>query len=298
MTCREAFCNVPGEAEDPVSFRPINPRNAILEAVVVVHLSRPALDFESAAVRALHPRLARDLPRLDDLQVGTFHFGSGGPPPHLPGAPVVMAAYKKDGTIETRLLLNGPILTVNFLLYTRWSELWPKAAVWIQEMLDAIAAAHRPSIAPPLSVAALAHQIIDVFLWSGVPGDVSVADLFNDGPPRLPSAVWAAVGSPWYAAHSTSEPFTPGGLPLSALVDSLSVNLSEEQNVGWRLRLEHLVEARFGQPLSPTRLFAQARSGGTPQAETIMDGLHARNHALMRSLLRPKVLTRIGMDAS
>lgn len=279
-------------------FKPINPRNAILEAVVVVHLNRPALDFEVAAVRALHPRLARDLPRLDDLQVGTIYFGSGAPPPHPPGSPVMMAAYKKDGTLETRLLLNGPMLTVNFLLYTRWNELWPKAATWIREVLNAAAAAHRPSVAPPLAVAALSHQIIDVFVWGGSPGDVSVADLFSDGPSRLPEAAWKAVGSPWYAAHSTNKPFALGGLPPSALVDFLITDLSEEQGVGWRLRLEHLMEARFGQPLGPAELFTQAQSNGAPLAETIMDELHARNRALMQSLLRPDALSRIGMEVS
>lgn len=279
-------------------FKPINPRNAILEAVVVVHLNRPVFEFEAVAVRALHPKLARDLPRLDPVQVGTIYFGQGEPPPHPPGAPVVMAAFKRDGTLETRLLLNGPMLTVNFLLYTRWGELWPKAAFWIQESLDAAATAHQPGTAPPLEVIGLTHHIVDVFRWRGPAESISVVDLFTDKPPRLPEAAWTATGSPWQATHSVNERFSLAGLPPSTLADHLSVDLGSEEGVGWRLRLEHVLEARFSHSLFLTGLFSRPQSGGMPLAETVMDEFHVRNRLLVQSLFRPDVLSRIGLETS
>lgn len=204
----------------------------------------------------------------------------------------MMAAYKKDGTLETWLLLNGAVLSINFLLYTSRQELWPKAATWIGEAFAAILLARRDEF--PLEITSLTHQLIDVFIWQGARNEVAGVHLFTEQPDKLPPAVWTAVGRPWYAAHFTNQPIQYENRPEDTLVDFLSVDLSEELGVGWRIRLDHLLEMRFSHPVSPDTLFAQRAP--TLLAGKVMDDLHMRNCALLRSLLKPEILTRIGIE--
>ena len=281
-------------------FKPINPRNAILEAVVSVHCNRPLTEFEMDAVRELHPKFARDLPKLDTMTVATLYLGPGAPPargPNTPAPPVTMAAYKKDGTLETRLILQGQSVTVNFLLYSRWRDLGPKACLWIREVLTAALCRSSPNM-PPLAIMALQHQIVDVFKWDGDEASMTIADLFKSEPARLPKAVWTSVGSPWQAAHTTVVPYVRGPLPRAALVDLLNVDLNDEPSVGWRLRLEHTSEVRFEAPLQPEMLFVSPEADATPLVEAVMNDLHARNRDMMQGLLRPDMLSRIGMGAA
>lgn len=279
-----------------MTFRPVNPRNAVLEAVVLLHFDRPMLAPEAVAVRALHPRVKHDLPRLDELQVATFAFGPA-MPSVPPGTPVSMASFKKDGTLETRVLLHGPLLAVNFLLYTRWDELWPKASAWIRMVVEALGGAGTKNGLPPLRVSVCGHQMINVFVWEGDGRGVTVKEVFAQKPPRLADAAWDAAGKAWFAVHSTNEPLDVGGRQ-AALIDSLSFDLAEEQRVGWRLRLEQTLEARFAEPLALETLAAKPPEDGQPLIDTLAGQLHDRSRQLMRSLLPAEMRERIGMDAS
>ena len=278
-----------------MTFRPVNPRNAVLEAVVFLHFNRPVFAPEAAAVRALHPRLAHDLPRLDEVQVATIAFGPG--PPSAPlGAPISMAAFKKDANLETRVFLNGALLAVNFLLYTQWDELWPKAAGWIRMVLAALRETGGGDGIPPLQVAIVGHQMINVFIWEGANDGVTVKDLFAEKPVRLADAAWEVTGQAWFAMHSTNQPLDAKG-KQSALVDSLSFDLAEERGVGWRLRLEQTLEARFAQPVGTETLAEAGPEGGPTLVDALLDRIHNKTRCLMRSILRQDMLRRIGMEA-
>jgi len=280
-----------------VTFRPVNPRNAVLEAVALLHFNRQVFAPEAAAVRALHPRLAHDLPRLDEVQVATIAFGPGPPSPRL-GAPVSMAAFKKDGTLETRVFLNGAgaLLAVNFLLYTKWDELRPKAAGWICMVLAALREIGGSDGIPPLQVTTVGHQMINVFIWDEADGGVTVRELFAEKPSRLADAAWNAAGQPWFAMHSTNQPLDAESRNV-ALIDSLSFDLAEEPTIGWRLRLEQTLEARFAQPIDFDDLVKGEQEGRLAPIDALLDRLHNETRSLMRSILRPDMLRRIGMEA-
>jgi hypothetical protein len=266
-----------------VTFRPVNPRNAVLEAVVLLHFNRPVFGPEVAAFRAFHPQLAQDLPRLNEVRAATIAFGPS-PPSIPPGPPVEMAAFKRDGSLETRLFLNGPLLAVNFLLYTRWDELRPKAVGWIRS---------GPAGVAPLQVAVVGHQMM--FLWEGASKQAAVRDLFAERPSRLADAAWNATGQPWFAVHSANQPFEFDG-KQAGLVDALTFDFTEEPGVGWRLRLEQTLEARFGHPADTADLVEPRPDGGPAFIDALLDRLHHETRGLMRSILRPEMLKRIGME--
>lgn len=269
-------------------FKPINPRNAIVEASVFVHLNRPVSQIESDAVRALHPQFRLDLPRLDE--VPSIQIGIGPLPPLA--RPVTMAAYMRDGSLETSLRLYDKMLVIRFRAYTSWAELWPKAETWMRKTLDAISAATPQENVPPLAVFALRHQIIDVFLWEGDSAAMTLREIFREPSKRLPEDVWNAVGQQWFAAHSTNTPDTTTN---RALIDFLALDLSEETRIDLRLKLDHNLEVRFREPIPPGECFknvdAKSMAGDT------ISGLHERNRELMRALLKPDMLSRIGMSS-
>ena len=81
-------------------------------------------------------------------------------------------------------------------------------------------------------------------------------------------------------------------------IDSLTFDLAEEQPIGWRLRLEQTVEARFAKPLALGTLVGKPREDGGPDIDTLMNRLHDQTRNLVRSLLSAETLDRIGMDSA
>ena len=53
--------------------------------------------------------------------------------------------------------------------------------------------------------------------------------------------------------------------------------------------MEHTIEARLASPQNGPDFFTE------PAAATILDELHSRNQDLMRHMLRPELLSSIGM---
>lgn len=279
-----------------MAFKPINPKNAILEASVMVCFNRPVFDYEAEAIRLLHSQFEADFPKLEAVPMNAVLMGPmlmGVMPPSdgsliVPGMRVAMTSYRRDGSLETRLILNGPLLAVNFLTYTRWTEIRPKAVAWVCKCLDALTAARRDQV-PPLLLSFVTHQMVDVFKWEGSTADLSMSHLMVADVDRIPAAAQASVGDPWFAAHSYSTPHFVEDMPDGNLLDFISFDLSEEESFGWRMRIEHTLEMRF-RPNPPYQdVFT------VPRATTLLDRLHSRNQGLFREIIQPPMLVRIGI---
>lgn len=274
-------------------FTPINPRNAIQEAVFVLRFTRPFLPPEADAIRALHQQFREDLPQLQVQAAVNIFLGPGGPPTPQPSPTVQMAAYQRDGSVETRLAADGPILVANFLHYTRWNNVWPRALGWFRGAVTALSEVSPPNApgVPPLLVMACAHQVIDLFRWQGQPVDATAQGLFQGQPDRLPPAAMVARGA-WQASHTTAEQLKITSDIPATLIDALTLDLSQEAGIGPRLKLEHMLEVRFNRTLGLTELFGSE----APQIDRIMNMLHSTNKSFLRKWLRPELLAQIGMD--
>jgi hypothetical protein len=282
-----------------LAFEPINPRNAILEAVVIIRLSRPLGSDEAEAVKLAHKRIAEDLPKLETPPTVNLFLGPvppGGPPPPL-AAPVIMASYKRDGSLEARLAVDQNVLVVNFLQYGRWHDLWPKAALWLGTVVDALIAHAAVQEVPigrpvvPLLVTGFAHQIIDVFNWAGPPTDVSAGELFVAEAPRVPREVYVR-NQAWQVGHSVRRPSGWRRFPSAFEVDALTCDLAEDPNRGWRLRIDQTLEIQLATPHSLEGLF----SGEAPEAEGAMRYLHDLNKSTIKMLLNQEMAQRIGLN--
>jgi hypothetical protein len=72
------------------------------------------------------------------------------------------------------------------------------------------------------------------------------------------------------------------------VIDSLSFDFSDQPGLGWRLRLDQTLEARFSALLTPDDEPLDAAIGE----------FHERTRRLIRASLRPDMLEHIGMGTS
>ena len=282
------------QKERRLSFRPINARNAVLEGIVVLVLDRALTPPEADAIRASHPRFQLDLPRLEEMP-GISMFVGSGQPPWPPLHPFSMAAYQRDGSLESRLLFNANLLAANFLAYSHWEEHWGKALLWFREVKDAILKAQQVGEpVPPPRVAAVGHQMIDVFPWEGDQMQASASVLIKNAEGRLPDMGLRATGQTWSGAHTFTTPASigEGNSPKTALLDALSYDLGPEHPLGWRFRLDHLQETR----LQDSQALESTLGGESPLASRFVSKMHARNRDLVSALLSETMLRAIGLN--
>lgn len=269
-------------------FKPINPRNAIVEASVYIHFNRPVAQNETDAIRALHQRkFATELPKLEN---STAISARPGLPPF--SAPMLtMASFMRDGYFDTKIALSNQLLAISFRNYANWSDVSEKIKDWSDEILQAMISGKTDENTPNLSVLSIGHQIVDVFVWDGNKEEASLQDLFRKPMSRLPQEIWEARGDYWLAIHSRNTRLQEQG----NLIDFLALDLSEENALGLRLKLDHNLEHRFATPVIANDCFKfvdMNSFGGR-----IMDDLHEKNLALLREFLRDDVRKQIGMSS-
>lgn len=282
--------------EAALAFRPINTRNAVLEGIAVLVLSRPLTASESSAIRSAHKVLSLDLPGLEDVPGMTMFVGMGIPPSEMPPTPFSMSAYQRDGAVESRLLVNPTLLTANFLVYTRWEEHWGKCLLWFRTAMEAVKSASNGLDAlPPVQIAAVGHQMVDVFPWEGDPSMASAALFLRENNERLPRMGVRSVGEAWGGMHISMTKHTVlGNEQLGVnLVDRLACDLGGEALLGWRLRLDHLQEMRLPTPQDSGTFL----NGDGSLASRLVGELHDRNRSLIQSLLSDDMLVSIGLRA-
>lgn len=282
--------------EAALAFRPINTRNAVLEGIAVLVLSRPLIASESTAIRSAHKVLSLDLPKLEDVQSMTMFVSTGPLPSEMPPTPFSMSAYQRDGAVETRLLVNPQLLTANFLVYTRWEEHWEKCLLWFRAAMEAVkSASNGLGASPPVQIAAVGHQMVDVFPWEGDPSTASAALFLRENNDRLPRMGVRSVGEAWGGMHTSASKRAVHGIdrPGVDLIDRLACDLGEEAPLGWRLRLDHLQEMRLPTPQDPGAFL----NGDGSLASRLVGELHDRNRSLVQSLLSDDMLASIGLRA-
>lgn len=275
-------------------FRPINAKNAVLEGVAVLRLDRPLTSVEVDAIKAAHPRLRLDLPRLEEAQGVSLFVGSVPPPGPPHPYPFSMSSYQRDGSLEARLTVNSQLLVANFLVYSHWNEHWEKALLWFQAVRDAIVSV-QPSGggASQPRVAVLGHQMVDVFPWNGSATEVSASSLLLNGTGRLPEMGLHSVGQAWSGAHAYTlrSPTEQTGMPAFERLDVLTCDLGEELPLGWRLRLDHFQETRLHEAQSLEHMLTAPGMF----AGQVMYDMHKRNRELVLELLSEHMLTTIGL---
>lgn len=270
-----------------MSFKPINPKNAISEAVFMVHFIRPLFEHESVGIRNLHDKLKDDFPKLSDQAIQINFIAPNQMPP---AAPIEMAVYGPDGGFVRRLSVNGAVLAINELHYTRWEEVSKRAIGYLTKVLDVIATSSSTAATLPLSVRAIGLQIIDRFVWDGDPKEFALNKALVRPFERLPSAVWGAQ-NPWMSSHTK---FETG--PIGAIVDKLDVWAAAfPPNPKMTVQIDNILENQYQPPTSipEPNSFVQ---GNGKKLQEVYDLLHKRNKAMLRELVVEYLRKQIGID--
>lgn len=267
---------------DTVSFKPINPRNAIQEAVFLVHLIRPLFEHEAAAIKKLHEELKEELPKLTQQPAIQIMAAS-----QVPQAlPFEMTLFGPDGGVARRVAIGGAGIAVNELLYTRWADVSKRAIGYIQRVLEAIVSATASNATMPIAVRAVALQVIDRFVWTGAAADFAIEKALVRPFDRLPSAIWQAK-NPWIAAHSKFDLTSTGNV-----VDRLEVTTGMLPPDSRMVQIDNIIENQFSKPLEPPKLI----TSNSAELYNIYSSLHDRNKAMLRELIVEFLRKQIGID--
>ena len=266
-----------------MTFKPINPKNAIQEAVFLVHFARPLSEAESEAIKRLHTDLKEELPKLTEQS--SIQIMTGNQVPH--GSPFEMTLFGPDGGIARRLGVNPLLLAVNELLYTRWEEVSKRAIRILSRALSAAVGASGSTGMLPLVVRAISLQVIDRFYWEGKSEAFAIEKALVRPFDRLPNAVWASKG-PWMTSHTRFET-----LPMGNIVDRLDLTAAGfPPDPRLVVQIDNIVECQFAEPREPARLLAS----DSKQMHETFAVLHDRNKTMLRGLINEYLRKQIGID--
>ncbi len=267
-----------------LTFKPINPRNAIQEMVFMVNLSRPHLEREAEAIKAIHGELAAELPRLrmiNSLQITT------NPNQELPAAPLEMLRFRTDGTVSRRLSVGQNRIVVNELEYTRWNEISATALRLLRRAtLVSVSGVSSPP-PTPLAIRSLALQVLDRFAWEGDDTTFNLSQALSQPNERLPSAVWTATDT-WTSTYQ----FTKREKGRS-FVDRTTFSVGKfPPDKRIKVQIDNVQDCQFGMLVEPSVLMAE----DAPELKNIFDDLHDRNKKLLRSSLTSFLVDSIGLN--
>ncbi|MBX7496314.1 TIGR04255 family protein [Qipengyuania sp. 6B39] len=141
----------------------------------VLAFSRNFSGSEIDRVVERHDLWRLDLPKLMRPQVFQFSFlpesgEEAAPPP--PVAPVAFQSFKRDGSIDWQLKIEGNSVSVNCLSYSRWNVVSRQAKNLLEKLLGLV-------LDQDNKMQSVTLQYIDTFVWSGDESEYDVEALFN-----------------------------------------------------------------------------------------------------------------------
>jgi hypothetical protein len=212
-------------------------------------------------------------------------------PGEPPAVPFRFLAYQRDGSLEARVNVQDNLIIFNFLTYSRWKSLWIRASRWYEYFFHELSKISSSS-SDPLLVVGCAHQIIDVFRSADVTKQSLPREVIQGTSNRIAPALFDAT-APCQSVHGIQLAGSFGGR-AGIMIDSLAVDFGAEEQIGWRVKINHTLEIHLNQPLT--------FSEDTPTInEWIADGmlqLHTYNKNVVSSIISPEMRNKINIDAS
>lgn len=180
------------------------------------------------------------------------------------------------------LQLEGNTLSVSFMDYESWAA----------ATMDTVRYMHPVLVSLPLElnpVVAVSIRFMDRFTFSGNPREAEASLLFSRGNPFIASHTFEA-GPTWHCNTGWFE-------DVSQADDRVLHNLNVASNLvelSSTVTIDHHATRHLGYPRDTLiALFAPPTSAVGLTAA--LDGLHERNKGILRHILIPEMLAKIGM---
>jgi uncharacterized protein (TIGR04255 family) len=261
----------------------IGHRHAIREAVFAIVLSEAApLGSVQKAVQQLAQRWKPELPKIQEFQFAPAMPLGAGLPSLSFGAAAAFEAYKMDGSLSWRVLIQGNLAAVNCLDYDGWPNVWPKAKRFLSELLPLL-------VSTRYAVSGCQLQYINAFHWKLAREDYNLSMLLRNDTDRIPLRLLSDVKGPLWHLHQgwfDSTDSTPHGRVLSREHLTGQEEVERGATVLIDLSKRYDFSAQFGE--------ADGLFGPEGVGDQVFDKLRFAIRNALRAYLRDDVLDRIG----
>ena len=273
-------------------YLPYSGTHSIQESVVAIHFRdmlvseavRRAQETAQAELKGMFPHF-KEIHQLQEIKVNVVSQTQGGVsvepgPARLTG--FECSKVRADAKPARVLRFLDNMLTVNFLEYRDWQTTLKDSLEYIKIVLSSVTLATNP-------VQAFSLRYIDRYTFDGSPDEPRAAMLFRDGNQYVAPHCFSS-GPSWHCHSGWFESRDAGNRILNQLnVGSVAVDgvstVTVDHNAVWQLRVQRqTVESLF-----------QPSSGENAGLKEVLDLLHDRNSAILRDMLLPEMLKKIGM---
>ncbi len=270
------------------SYLPFAGKHSIQEAAVRVQfqarLPPDLVELMRAGVLETHEE---DFPRSCEVHAGEVKINVG----DLPGAPSIEVARlvgfelskpRADGASARVLRLSGDVLLTSFFEYTKWDDVASHSASYVRSAIARIPLSDVP-------VQSFGLRYVDRFAFDGPMEQACAGLLFEPKSEYLAGHCFGAgplwhsnVG--WFESRNEQERVLNQLNVVSTTVDDVPT-VTIEHDAAWQLRTPRQ---------SLESLFQPGEGMRTPLEEALTD-LHEGNKSMIRAVLLPDMLEKIGL---
>ena len=272
-------------------YLPYSGSHSIQEAVVGIHFrskfssdaARQARDTAQAELKSVLPR-SNEIHQLQEIKIGQIEQGVVAPasgPPRLAGFELSKVRADAKPARVLRFLEN--MLTVNFLEYQNWQTTLNDSLKYIRTVLSPLTLATNP-------VMALSLRYIDRYTFDGPHDEPRAEMLLCEGNAYMAPRCFDG-GSLWHSHSGWFESLGAGDRILNQLnVGSASVDQVPT------VTIDHNAVCQLRSPRQSIESLFQP-SGQDAGIENALNFLHRQNGEILRDMLQPGMLEKIGMQA-
>ena len=271
-------------------YLPYAGQHSIEEVRVALQLQHEFDQQEIASARASVEADLKDvLPRSAELMGGSITVDLSNPEAPIRPGPVSsnlagfqFSRVRGDGKPAQVLTLSNNLLSVNVLEYGGWTKVRGEGIKYIRAVLASLPLAGNP-------VMAISLQFIDRYTFNGNYRDAKAALLFAKDNEYLSARCFNA-GPLWHCHTGWFDEVGADGRVLNELnVGSGVVDQASTVTIDHQATL-HLSTPRQ----SIEALFDHSKEG--LGLRVVLDTLHDKNKSILRDILQPEMLAKIGIE--
>ena len=268
-------------------YLPFNERHSVQEAQINLLFEGPFVPLAVDQARATATSaLSSQLPNIVDIRGGAFQIPNpGSPVPLLASQPgqltgFQMSAVQRNSQPARVLRLDNNLLSVSILDYESWAVTLGAIYTYLPPILSAL-----PIIANPIT--AYGVRTIDRFTFTGRPDDAQAGLLLAQGNPYITPYTFLS-GPDWHCNSGWFDYRLIDRVLHNLNVASTRVELSSIVTIDHNATIQ-LSSRRYSidDLLQPP--------DGTPGLEMVLNSLHDQNKNILRVMLTPEMLTKIGL---
>jgi uncharacterized protein (TIGR04255 family) len=268
-------------------YLPFAEKHSIQEAQI--NLLFPS-NFEQQSITTARgvaqAELSDSLPRLAEVRGGAIQIDISNPDAPVPGnisSDIIGFQFAKvQGNAQPAqtITLSGNVLSVSFFDYETWIQTRQATSEYISTVLSALPLVQNPVIA-------LGLRFIDRYTFDGLPDQAQAELLMSQQSPYVAPHVFSA-GSAWHCNTGWFDQNTEDRILHNLNMASNLVDLSST------VTIDHQATVHLRAPRQSTQtLFTPpGEESGLMQA---LDRLHEQNKEILKEILLPTMLTKIGL---